>query len=139
VAINISPIQFSQPHSFVDFLLELDSNHISPNVICFEITEGLLLAPSEVVTNTIKLLIDKGVKFSIDDFGTGYSALAYLRSFDIDFLKIDKAFTRHLNSDLYNSSLCQFIILLAHNLDIQVIAEGVEQRDTRKCFEKIGV
>lgn len=138
LAINISPIQFTQPQNFVDFLHELDLNHISPNVISFEITEGLLLAPSEVVTNTIKLLKDKGIKFSIDDFGTGYSALAYLKNFDIDFLKIDKAFTRDLDADLYNRSLCQFIILMAHNLDIQVIAEGVEYQIQENILRNLG-
>jgi len=78
------------------------------------------------------------VKFSIDDFGTGYSALAYLKSFDIDNLKIDKAFTRELESDLYNSSLCQFIILMAHNLKIQVIAEGVENQIQEAVLRKLG-
>jgi diguanylate cyclase (GGDEF)-like protein len=138
VAINISPIQFTQPQNFIDFLQEIDSEKISPSVISFEITEGLLLTPSEIVTNTISLLKNKGVKFSIDDFGTGYSALAYLKSFDIDYLKIDKAFTRELESDLYNSSLCQFVILLAHNLGIQVIAEGVEHQMQETILKKLG-
>lgn len=138
LAINISPMQFTQPRDLIDFLLELDLNHIPPNVICFEITEGLLLAPSEMVINTIKFLKDKGVKFSIDDFGTGYSALAYLRNFDINFLKIDKAFTRDLDSDLYNNSLCQFIILMAHNLNIQVIAEGVEHQIQENILRNLG-
>lgn len=138
LAINISPVQFTQPRDLIDFLLALDSNQIPPDVICFEITEGLLLAPSEMVINTIKFLKDKGVKFSIDDFGTGYSALAYLRNFDIDFLKIDKAFTRDLDSDLYNNSLCQFIILMAHNLNIQVIAEGVEHQIHENILRDLG-
>lgn len=138
VAINISPIQFTQPQNFIDFLQEIDSERISPSVICFEITEGLLLTPSEIVTNTISLLKNKGVKFSIDDFGTGYSALAYLKSFDIDYLKIDKAFTRDLESDLYNNSLCQFVILLAHNLGIQVIAEGVEHQMQETILKNLG-
>lgn len=138
VAINISPIQFTQPQNFVDFLQEIDAKKISPSVIIFEITEGLLLAPSDVVTNTINFLKGRGVKFSIDDFGTGYSALAYLKSFDIDYLKIDKAFTRELESDLYNSSLCQFIILMAHNLKIQVIAEGVEHQIQESVLRNLG-
>lgn len=138
LAINISPMQFTQPRDLIDFLLALDSNRIPPNVICFEITEGLLLAPSEMVINTIKFLKGKGVKFSIDDFGTGYSALAYLRNFDIDFLKIDKAFTRDVDSDIYNNSLCQFIILMAHNLNIQVIAEGVEHQIQENILGDLG-
>lgn len=128
VSINISPLQFSQPHYLDAFLLALDNNKILPSTICFEITEGLLLHPSETVINTIKSLKSEGIKFSIDDFGTGYSAIAYLKKFDIDFVKIDKSFINNLDTDNYNKVLCESIIFMSHKLNIRLIAEGVEHK-----------
>lgn len=69
---------------------------------------------------------------SLDDFGTGYSALSYLKKFNIDFLKIDQSFVRNLTPGSQDLALCEAIIMMAHKLDIKVIAEGIEtelQRD----------
>jgi len=75
---------------------------------------------------------DAGIQVALDDFGTGYSSLSYLQRFDIDFLKIDQSFVRHLIADSTDLILCKAIIVMAHELGMQVIAEGVEtdvQRD----------
>jgi EAL domain-containing protein (putative c-di-GMP-specific phosphodiesterase class I) len=75
---------------------------------------------------SLKTLQQMGIKVSIDDFGTGYSSLAYLRRFPIDKLKIDIAFIREVTSNPQDAAIAKTIIELAHSLDLQVIAEGVE-------------
>ena len=75
---------------------------------------------------------DAGIKVAIDDFGTGYSSLSYLKKFDIDYLKIDQSFVRQLGEDANDLALCEAIIVMAHKLGLEVVAEGVEttlQRD----------
>ena len=73
-----------------------------------------------------------GIQVAIDDFGTGYSSLAYLKEFDIDYLKIDQAFVKNLFSESTEEALCEAIIVMAHKLDLKVIAEGIE---TEEQFE----
>jgi EAL domain-containing protein (putative c-di-GMP-specific phosphodiesterase class I) len=126
ICINISPKQFAQPLNLDDFVFELKNNWLSPKDVCFEITEGLLLDASKTVIQAISRLKNEGIKFAIDDFGTGYSALAYLKKFDIDYLKIDKSFIGNLDSNINNRVLCESIISMSHKLKITVIAEGVE-------------
>lgn len=138
VCINLSPLQFTQPQYLDDFLSSLKQHNISPDTICFEITEGLLLDASLNVIQTIERLKSQGIRFSIDDFGTGYSALAYLKKFDIDYVKIDKSFIKNIDENSNNRILCESIILMSHKLNINLIAEGVEeqiQEDILKGYE----
>jgi EAL domain-containing protein (putative c-di-GMP-specific phosphodiesterase class I) len=74
----------------------------------------------------------------LDDFGTGYSSLAYLRRFDIDYLKIDKSFIHNLSHNSDEFALCEAIIVMAHKLGIKVIAEGVETEQQRKLLASAG-
>jgi EAL domain-containing protein (putative c-di-GMP-specific phosphodiesterase class I) len=100
--------------------------------LAVEITEGLLLASNEHVAQHLIELANAGIGVSLDDFGTGYSSLSYLQKFDIDFVKIDQSFVRHLAPNTTELALCKAIILMAHELGLKVIAEGVEtavQRD----------
>lgn len=102
-----------------------------------EITEGVLVNDAEQVSRCLGALRGAGAKVSIDDFGTGFSSLAYLKHFDVDYLKIDKSFIKHLAEDGSDKALTEAIIGLAHRLGIEVIAEGVEhgaQRDTLAAF-----
>ena len=96
-----------------------------------EITEGLLLSKSDGVVEQLLQLRDQGINVSLDDFGTGYSSLSYLQRFDIDFIKIDQSFVRHLVADSTDLVLCQAIIAMAHALGMKVIAEGVETEQQR--------
>ncbi|MDP2678802.1 MAG: EAL domain-containing protein, partial [Rhodoferax sp.] len=75
---------------------------------------------------------------SLDDFGTGYSSLSYLQKFHIDFIKIDQSFVRHLEPDSTDLALCQAIIVMAHALGMQVIAEGVETAQQRDLLATAG-
>ncbi|MFV7769466.1 EAL domain-containing protein [Shewanella marisflavi] len=127
ISINKSPIQFrDEGDTFAEWLALLRHLELSSNAICVEITEGLLLDASMGVKDKLLAYRDAGIQVSLDDFGTGYSSLAYLKKFDIDYLKIDQSFTRHLESDSDGVALCEAIIVMAHKLGIKVIAEGVE-------------
>ncbi len=133
ISVNKSPVQFQQgnrSHSHWDE--QLVAADLPGNSLVVEITEGLLLETSDAVIDELLALRDSGIGISLDDFGTGYSALSYLQKFDIDFIKIDQRFVRHLIPASTDLALCKAIILMAHELGIKVIAEGVEtelQRD----------
>ena len=99
---------------------------LSGHSIVVEITESLLLDASEQVSRQLLSFRDAGIQVAIDDFGTGYSSLAYLKKFDIDYLKIDQSFVRNLSSESSDLVLCEAIITMAHRLGMKVIAEGVE-------------
>jgi EAL domain-containing protein (putative c-di-GMP-specific phosphodiesterase class I) len=103
-----------------------------------EITEGLLLDASNTVSTRLLQLRDAGIQVALDDFGTGYSSLSYLKKFDIDYLKIDRSFTRNLAPDSSDMALSEAIIVMAHKLDLKVIAEGVETPEQRDLLAAAG-
>jgi EAL domain-containing protein (putative c-di-GMP-specific phosphodiesterase class I) len=86
----------------------------------------------------LRQLKDLGISVSIDDFGTGYSSLAYLKRFAIDRLKIDQSFIKDLGSDQHGMEIVKAIITLGHNLDMRVIAEGVETNDQLAVLTSLG-
>ncbi|MFY8350647.1 EAL domain-containing protein [Pseudoalteromonas sp. SSM20] len=127
ISVNRSPAQFqvnTTQHDVIwlNTLLQLGLKH----GICIEITEGLLLDDDEVIKETLKKFQSAGVAISLDDFGTGYASLSYLTKFDLDYLKIDRAFVMNLEHSKQNQALCEAIIVMAHKLGLKVIAEGVE-------------
>lgn len=139
ISINKSPIQFrDEGDSFEDWILQLKQLNLTSNSICVEITEGLLLDASMGVSEKLLAYRDAGIQVSLDDFGTGYSSLAYLKKFDIDYLKIDQSFTRNLASDTDDVTLCEAIIVMAHKLGMMVIAEGIETEYQRNILAKAG-
>jgi|GEM_PF-3759548 len=126
VAVNVSPVQFRQ-NTFPQLVKRvLCETGLSPQYLDLELTEGLIISSPEVVLSAFQELKDMGVKLSIDDFGTGYSNLGYLRRFPVHKLKIDRSFVRDLVSDPDDASITSTIISMARNLDLKVIAEGVE-------------
>jgi diguanylate cyclase (GGDEF)-like protein/PAS domain S-box-containing protein len=133
ISVNKSPVQFQHVEaSRVPWAQYLQEHGLPGESIVVEITEGLLLDTNSAVADTLLGLRDAGIQVSLDDFGTGYSSLSYLQKFEIDFLKIDQSFVRHLIADSTDLALCKAIIVMAHALGIKVIAEGVEtelQRD----------
>jgi diguanylate cyclase (GGDEF)-like protein/PAS domain S-box-containing protein len=139
IAINKSPLQFQsktgQPHEWAAYLR---SCKLAPNAIVVEITEGLLLDASESVQQQLMALRDEGMQVSLDDFGTGYSSLSYLHQFDIDFLKIDQSFMQELEEGSKNMTLCKAIIHMAHELGMQVIAEGIETQRQKDLIQEAG-
>jgi diguanylate cyclase (GGDEF)-like protein/PAS domain S-box-containing protein len=139
LSINVSPVQFLQSDNIIkQWLAFLKENKISSKNINIEITEGLLLDANSFVNEQLKLLAEHGINVSIDDFGTGYSSLSYLKKFDIDYLKIDKSFVDNLATDKNDQALCQAIIVMAHQLGMMVIAEGVETKKQSELLTQAG-
>jgi len=139
LSINMSPFQLKiNDKKYDNWLKRLDSYSLSGESIVIEITEGLLLKSTELVMDRILQYRDAGVQVAIDDFGTGYSSLAYLNQFDIDYLKIDKSFIRHLTPGSSAHSLSEAIVVMAHKLGLKVIAEGIESELQRDLLVKMG-
>jgi EAL domain-containing protein (putative c-di-GMP-specific phosphodiesterase class I) len=139
VSINKSPAQFDPTghgtRAWLDYLTELE---LPGEAIVIEITEGLLLKSEPHVAQTMAAYRAAGIQLAIDDFGTGYSALSYLKKFDIDYLKIDQSFTRNLGADLSDLALCEAIVVMAHRLGLQVVAEGVETQAQQQLLSDMG-
>lgn len=127
ISINVSPVQFQNDHGLpARWLAYLAERGIDPRGMTVEITEGLLLDVTDQVRTSLAALGRAGMQIALDDFGTGYSSLAYLKKFDIDFLKIDRAFVDHIETDAEDRALCQAIVAMAHTLGLRVTVEGVE-------------
>ncbi|HBD96425.1 MAG: hypothetical protein A2015_06595 [Spirochaetes bacterium GWF1_31_7] len=127
-AINLSPLDISDPH-FIDYLLEFSKNEwISPSIIEFEITEGVMMDNNPIAENTLDFIRSAGYRLAIDDFGTGYSSLSYLHKLRINNLKIDQSFIRPLNESHPDSPIVDAIISMAKSLNLDITAEGVETK-----------
>ena len=120
VSVNVSPVQFlSVEYSCDTWDPYLKSINLAGQHIVIEITEGLLLKASTMVTDMLLQFRDAGIQVAIDDFGTGYSSLSYLKKFDIDYLKIDKSFVDNLETDTNDIALSEAIIMMAHKLGLK--------------------
>lgn len=126
IAVNISPQQFRM-ETFIDKVKEKILHYnIAPSSLEVEITESSLTDKEETI-HTLNELKKIGVTIAVDDFGTGYSSLSYLKQYPIDIIKIDRSFIKDIDSDVKNAAIARTIINLAHNLGMDVIAEGVEK------------
>ena len=139
ISVNVSPVQFNSTVCLCkSWLIYLQELGLPGQSLCIEITEGLLLNAESSITDKLIGFRDAGIQVAIDDFGTGYSALAYLKKFDIDYLKIDQSFVHNLVIDPDGLALCEAIIVMAHKLGLKVIAEGVETEEQRKLLADAG-
>jgi len=126
MSINVSPRQFGET-SFVTKLLNiLSETGVDPKKITLEITESMIMDNIEDTIERMNVLATEGISFSIDDFGTGYSSLAYLKRLPVDVLKIDKSFVLDITNDDNDAVIVETILAMAHHMNIDVIAEGVE-------------
>lgn len=127
VSINLSAVQF-RDSSFIKIISTLlEQSGINPQDIEIEITESMLMNEVEQSIEMMKQLKSLGISLSIDDFGTGYSSLKYLKQFPVDILKIDKSFVDEIPYNSDDNAIAKAIIDLAHNLGMEVIAEGIEK------------
>ncbi|MDN3224165.1 EAL domain-containing response regulator [Pseudomonas nunensis] len=126
VAVNVSGQQIIEGDLIASIRQALIDHQIEPHWLEIELTESSLMENTAHTIASLQTLQQLGVKVSIDDFGTGYSSLAYLRRFPIDKLKIDIAFIREVTSNPQDAAIARTIIELAHSLNLQVVAEGVE-------------
>lgn len=139
VSVNKSPIQFqSHKEGYRDWIEHLQQLNLPGNAITVEITEGLLLNASQLVTDKLMSIRAAGMQISIDDFGTGYSSLSYLKKYQIDYLKIDRSFVSNLTIDSTDMVICEAMILMAHKLGIKVIAEGIESEEQLQLLKQAG-
>ncbi|MBF6650336.1 EAL domain-containing protein, partial [Methylobacter sp. BlB1] len=139
VSINKSPIQFhNETNNHAAWFDYLQQQGLPGQCVVIEITEGLLLDASTAITDQLLDFRDAGVQVALDDFGTGYSSLSYLKKFDIDYLKIDRAFVSNLAPGSEDMALCEAIIVMAHKLGIKVVAEGVETAQQRDLLTSVG-
>lgn len=126
IAINISMRQFSISNFVASIKKVLNEIAIDPSLLEFEITERVFMESSSNNFSALRALKEMGIKITLDDFGTGYSALSYLRLFDVDKIKIDKSFVKAIINENSDASIINAIIVMAHSLNIKVVAEGVE-------------
>ena len=129
MSINISPLQFMSSHNNNNEWIKTIEEFKHADAIILEITESLLMNATREIRNKFQLFSNKGVAIAIDDFGTGYSSLAYIKEYDVDFLKIDQSFVSSLQAHSEDYALCEAIVVMAHKLGIQVVAEGVETKE----------
>jgi len=129
VAVNVSSRQFAEGDLEGEVTRALAQYGVAAELLELELTETALMSNAERTIVVLGKLKKIGVKVAIDDFGTGYSSLAYLQRFPIDKLKIDIAFIREVTNNPQDAAIARTIIELAHSLDLQVIAEGVETRE----------
>ncbi|MDE2407957.1 MAG: EAL domain-containing protein [Xanthomonadaceae bacterium] len=126
VAINVAPLQFQRDDFEARVCDALAANRLPAHALELELTESSLLADAHHLSGVLQQLSATGVKIAIDDFGTGYSNLGYLRQYAVDRLKIDQSFVRRMCSDAHDEGLVRAIIEMAHCLELEVVAEGVE-------------
>ncbi len=126
IAVNLSPRQFRQKGVVDTIRRILDETGQSPELLELEITETTLMHDADETLTKLRQLAEMGIKLAIDDFGTGYSSLAYLKRFPVHKLKIDQGFLHDLDHDRDDAVIVATIIVLAHSLGLEVVAEGVE-------------
>ena len=116
----------------------LATSGLPAQLLELELTESILLQDVDSTIATLQGLKALGVKLSIDDFGTGYSSLSYLKRLAVDKLKIDQSFVRDMLTDADGASIVKAIVQLGHNLQLTVIAEGVETESQRQALTEMG-
>ena len=129
VAVNLAAGQFANDATVPYVESTLRKFGIAPEYLGLEITEGTVMGDPNKAVAALRRLKDIGVSISLDDFGTGYSSLSYLKRFPIDVLKIDKSFVDDVTTNANDAAIALSVISLAHNLNMRVIAEGVETRE----------
>lgn len=138
IAVNVSGHQFMEEGFVQKVLAVLADCRLDAGCLKLEITESLLMQDVEQSIRTMHALTGVGVQLAIDDFGTGYSSLSYLKRFPISELKIDQAFVRDLDHNAEDAAIIHTIISLARNLDLNVVAEGVETIEQAAFLRQAG-
>jgi diguanylate cyclase (GGDEF)-like protein len=137
ISVNLSVKQFTQPH-LIDKIDRIILKHqISSCRLKLEITESAIVENTEVATDILRQLKDRQIQISLDDFGTGYSSLSYLHRFPVDTLKIDRSFIHQMADNGENMEIVRAIIVLAHQLKMTAIAEGIETAEQLKLLRDL--
>jgi diguanylate cyclase (GGDEF)-like protein len=129
VSVNLSAYQLAQPNLIEEILQILAEVQLEPQRLKLELTESALMQNADSATQVLQTLRRHKIQLSMDDFGTGYSSLSYLRSFPMDYLKIDRSFVQGLEKSTNQLNLVTVILAIARTMDMKVIAEGIETPD----------
>jgi EAL domain-containing protein (putative c-di-GMP-specific phosphodiesterase class I) len=136
--VNISGRQLADPDFPQVVRNILGETSLPPGQLCLEISESDLQGDTDVAIQALLRLKDVGIDLAIDDFGTGFSSLPHLRSFPVDLLKVDRSFIDGLGPDPEDSAIAAAIVSLAHNLEIEAVAEGVENVEQVSELQALG-
>jgi EAL domain-containing protein (putative c-di-GMP-specific phosphodiesterase class I) len=136
ISVNISPRQLVQP-DLLDVVADALPLRAAEGSLCLEITESMLVSDGQAGVSTLHALRTLGVHIAVDDFGTGYSSLAYLSQFPVDHLKIDRSFIDRLHTNKQDHAIVRGVIGLAHALELDVVAEGVETERQLRELERL--
>jgi EAL domain-containing protein (putative c-di-GMP-specific phosphodiesterase class I) len=126
VAVNVSMIQFRRKNFARMLTRIIEETGIAPDRLELELTESTVMQDIDYTSSLMDELKSLGIGLSIDDFGTGYSSLNYLKHLPLDRLKIDQSFIGALTTSPNDYAICKAIIVMAHSLDLKVVAEGIE-------------
>ena len=138
LSVNLSPSQFHSPNLVQIVRNYLQDYQVDAKYLTLELTESLVMDHAERAVDTLRQLVDLGLKFSMDDFGTGYSSLSYLKRLPLDELKIDRSFITDLPNKSEDQALVSAMIYLAHEFKLKVVAEGVETQAQLDLLAKMG-
>jgi diguanylate cyclase (GGDEF)-like protein/PAS domain S-box-containing protein len=138
VAVNVSAIQLRSPQFVAMVVQALAGSGLSPDRLVIEITETVLLSDNPVTYAALRDLKRLGVKIALDDFGTGYSSLSYLQKFEFDKIKIDRSFVSQGPPSASSSAVVRAVINLGKDLDVDVVAEGVETEEQALRLRRAG-
>jgi diguanylate cyclase (GGDEF)-like protein/PAS domain S-box-containing protein len=136
IAVNLSACQFRQKNLVATIARVLEETGMEPGFLELEITESTAMQDVDFSISTLKTLREMGIRIAMDDFGTGYSSLSYLRRFPLTTLKVDRSFVRDVLSDVEDAAIVATIIVLAQNLKLKVVIEGVENEEQLAFFEQ---
>ena len=138
MSVNLSVRQFAQANLIEEIDAILAETQLAIGSLNLEITESAIMENAHTATGILQELKNRHIRLSIDDFGTGYSSLSYLHRFPVDTLKIDRSFINRIGNNGENLEIIEAIVTLAHHLDINVVAEGVETKRQLKTLKVIG-
>ncbi|MEO6714521.1 MAG: EAL domain-containing protein [Mycobacteriales bacterium] len=138
VGVNISGRQLQDPGLPAMIADALDQSGLQPHLLVLELTESMLMAESDELIETLRLIKALGVQLAIDDFGTGYSSLSYLHRFPVDILKVDRAFVARIQGRDDEDGLAATIVRLGQSLQLKIIAEGLEDFDQLSALQNMG-
>ncbi len=138
ININVSPVQILSRNLDQVLRNAINAYKISTKYLRVEITESILIEDYTTALSFVREMRAMGVKIYLDDFGTGFSSLSYLHKFPFDVIKLDRSFIDALNESHSNFAIVESIVLLANNLDIPIVAEGVETKTQLQLIKKMG-
>jgi EAL domain-containing protein (putative c-di-GMP-specific phosphodiesterase class I) len=136
--VNLSVRNLLEPHLAERVATLIARTGVPPGTLTLEITESGVMTDPEAAIAMLWRLRRVGVRLSVDDFGTGYSSLSYLKRLPVDEVKLDKSFVLNMTSDANDAAIVRSTIELAHNLGLQLVAEGVEDQETLELLAALG-